>query len=129
MVCERKVQKRERAMTSAEYVDRARGWADTLVWKECRGPGDMAEARARVEARYGIPAAWLKDLRHRPPKRIGVDLYERLRIAYLNHCERIIQAAAREIEATKQEHPHADLSGLENEAQSVVDAIAAARSR
>lgn len=89
MVCNGRLQHSSRLLTSAaDFVDRARVWADALVWKECNGPGDLVEARHRVEARYGIPATLLRDLRYRPPKRIAAELYERLRIAYRNQCER-----------------------------------------
>ena len=75
-------------LTNSDYVDHARGWVGALLWSECRGPKDWSEAPARVEAQYDIPVGVLRDLRYRPPKRIGVALYERLRAAYREMCER-----------------------------------------
>lgn len=72
---------------SSHFVDRARDWAHALEWSECQGPGGWSAARARVEARYGIPASVLKDLRHRPPKQLSAHIYARIEAAYRVMCQ------------------------------------------
>lgn len=109
MVCNRSFRFRERQLTRTEYVDCARAWADALVWNECRGPGEIASARARVAVRYGIPARLLKDLKYRPPKRIAVEIFERLRVAYLTQVERQVSRFEREL-ADASTHGAADTS-------------------
>jgi hypothetical protein len=132
MVCERKSQKQRAGMSSSEYVDRARGWADALVWRETSGPRQLDEARSRVEARYGIPFSVLKDLRERPPKRIAADLYERLRSAYLASCERIVRSAQNDmavLKSERQDNDNADLASLGLEAEDLASAIQSARDK
>lgn len=72
---------------SSHFVDRARDLAHALEWSECQGPGGWSEARARVEARYGVPASVLKDLRHRPPKQLPAHVYARIEAAYRVMCQ------------------------------------------
>ncbi len=38
-----------------ETAATARSWANELLRRESRGPGDMENAMRRLETRYGIP--------------------------------------------------------------------------
>lgn len=63
-------------------VDRAAGWADMLVRREHRGPGDTTEAaRQRAARKHRLPERLLWALRYRRPKRIWADLYLSLEAA------------------------------------------------
>lgn len=63
-------------------VERAAGWADTLVRREHRGPGDTTEAaRLRAARKHRLPERLLWALRYRKPKRIWADLYLSLEAA------------------------------------------------
>lgn len=115
MVCNGKPQAAGSQITSFECVERARQWADALVWRECSGPRDLALARSRVEAKWGIPAQVLKDLRERPPKRIDAALYLRLQFAHRAQIER-------EIKHLNGELAGADERGAEIPDQDALDA-------
>lgn len=57
-------------------VERAADWADLLVRREHRGPGDTTEAaRLRAARKHRLPERLLWSLRYRRPKRIWADLY------------------------------------------------------
>jgi hypothetical protein len=69
-------------MTDLSVVDEAASWADLLVRREHRGPGDTIDAaRSRVARRHKLPEQLLWTLRYRKPKRIWADLYKRLEMA------------------------------------------------
>lgn len=63
-------------------VERAADWADLLVRREHRGPGDTTEAaRLRTARKHRLPERLLWALRYRRPKRIWADLYLSLEAA------------------------------------------------
>lgn len=86
----------------------AKVWANDLVLRESRGPGDMENAMHRLEGRYGIPWRTFWSLRYRPPSDLMHSVYERLRAAYLAECERQTRLLQHEIEITRlKAGPHA----------------------
>lgn len=89
-----------KVMTDA-FVGNARDWANELVRRESKGPGDYENAMRRLEARYGIPWQTFWRLRHRPPKDIFISIYVRLQAAYMAECERQMRLLKHEIEITK----------------------------
>ena len=69
-------------MTDLSVVDEAATWADLLVRREHRGPGDTLDAaRQRAARKHKLPEQVLWSLRYRKPKRIWADLYKRLEMA------------------------------------------------
>lgn len=85
------------------YLHRASAWADQMVARESRGPGDTDEARRRVATRHRIPYSTLFALKWRKPKcpqRIR-GIYEQVREAYLNECMRQVVHLEHEIQITK----------------------------
>ena len=69
-------------MTDLSVVDEAATWADMLVRREHRGPGDTLDAaRQRAARKHKLPEQVLWALRYRKPKRIWADLYKRLEMA------------------------------------------------
>lgn len=69
-------------MTDLSVVDEAATWADLLVRREHRGPGDTIDAaRARAARKHKLPEQVLWALRYRKPKRIWADLYKALEAA------------------------------------------------
>lgn len=82
-------------------VSDARHWANSLVAREARGPGDTDNAMRRLSQRYGLDYAALWSLRYRPPKRIFVDVYFALRDAYAAECERQLRLLNHELTITK----------------------------
>ena len=106
-------------MSDATFVNEAAGWAQGLTHSEARGPGDMANAWRRLEARYGIPWRTFWALRYRKPNEIATSIYARLHDAYRAECERQMRKLAHEIHITKRiagpDHPAVA------QAQAVVD--------
>lgn len=88
-------------------AQQARTWADDLVRRETRGPGDMPRAMRRLEQRYGIPWRTFWELRYRPPADVFHGVWERLRQAHLAESERQLRLLKHEIEITKAAHPDA----------------------
>lgn len=85
----------------AALVEQAAGWANGLVLREARGPGDLPNAMQRLEHRYGIPAQTFWSLRYRKPKDVLASIYFRLRAAYEAECERQQKLLRHELEITK----------------------------
>ena len=72
----------------------ARAWANELIRRESRGPGDTENAMHRLETRYGIPWRTFWQLRYRPPSDVFVSVYLKLKTAYEAECarqERLLQ--------------------------------------
>jgi hypothetical protein len=76
-------------MSAGAYVERARGWARELEEDLAKGRS-LEWARYELEQRTGLPPHLFWALRHRPPKRIATDIFCRLRMAYLDHCSRVL---------------------------------------
>lgn len=74
---------REKQKMAEAYVDDARQWAEFLVRKEFRGPGDTLDAAmARCERKYRVARSVLWGLRYRAPKDLLVSVYMALKNAY-----------------------------------------------
>lgn len=92
-----------------ETVTSAREWANTMVRRESRGPGDVENAMHRLEARYGIPWRTFWALRYRPPKDILAGIYLRLQAAHEQERQRQIRLLRDEYEETRKttgDHPN-----------------------
>ena len=89
-------------MTDLSVVDEAATWADLLVRREHRGPGDTIDAaRARAARKHRLPEQVLWSLRYRKPKRIWADLYKRLELAVQAEIKSQEARLAHEIAVTK----------------------------
>src|SRR5690606_25957165 len=81
------LQKRQRPMADAtgfiDPVDEAAGWAEELVKRQHKGPGDTVEAAMhRASRAYKIEHQVLWRLRYRKPKDMLLKAYLRLKAAY-----------------------------------------------
>lgn len=89
-------------MTDCTVVDEAAHWADWLVRREHRGPGDTVEAaRQRAARKHKLPERLLWALRYRKPKRIWADLYVKLQEAVETEIARQERALEHDIEITR----------------------------
>lgn len=89
-------------MTDLSVVDEAASWADLLVKREHRGPGDTIDAaRQRAARKHRLPEQVLWALRYRKPKRIWADLYKRLEQAVAAEIQSQEARLAHELEITK----------------------------
>lgn len=86
---------------SEALISDARYWANQLVLRESRGPGDTENAMRRIASRYGVDFGALWSLRYRPPPRIFADVYFALRSAYQAECERQLRMLRHDLELTK----------------------------
>lgn len=83
-------------------VDRAADWADALVRREHRGPGDTLDAaRSRAARKHRLPERLLWALRYRRPKRIWADLYLSLEAAVAAEVRSQEARLAHEIELSR----------------------------
>ena len=71
---------------SQPYITRARAQAGELIRLESRGPGDTANAIARVARRARLSKSMLWSLRYRPPKSLPWDFVEAIKTAYAAAC-------------------------------------------
>lgn len=83
------------------FVSNAQEWANELVRRESRGPGDYENAMRRLESRYGIPWQTFWRLRHGRLKDVYVSIYVRLQAAYQAECERQMRLLKHDLEITK----------------------------
>jgi hypothetical protein len=83
-------------------VERAAGWADVLVRREHRGPGDTIDAaRLRAARKHRLPERLLWSLRYRKPKRIWADLYLSLEAAVAAEVKSQEARLAHELEISR----------------------------
>lgn len=83
-------------------VDEAAGWAEALLQRTYRGPGDTIEAASyRAEQKYGVPANTFWALRYRKPKDILASIYKTLQAAYEAECGRQEARLRHELELVK----------------------------
>lgn len=78
MVCETASLSEPKPMSAAAYVADAREMAELLEEREAKVAGNLPDARRNLASRFGIAASIFYALRHRPPKSIGADIYDRL---------------------------------------------------
>lgn len=86
----------------ADAVEKAAGWAEKLLARVHRGPGDSVEAAMhRAEATFGIPRETFWALRYRKPKAMAVAAWLRLKSVYDAQVEAQEARLLHELEITK----------------------------
>lgn len=86
---------------SLSGLTEAQHWANAMVMREMRTPGDLLNAMHRLEARYGIPWRTFFNLRYRAPADVLVGVYRQLKIAYEEECRRQERLLAHERHITQ----------------------------
>jgi hypothetical protein len=111
----------QKPMTDLSVVDEAATWADLLVRREHRGPGDTIDAaRQRAARKHKLPEQVLWSLRYRKPKRIWADLYKKLEMAVAAEIESQEARLAHEIAVTKAVTTSAAGRALVDEAETLL---------
>jgi hypothetical protein len=111
-------------MTDLSVVDEAATWADLLVRREHRGPGDTIDAaRARTARKHRVPEQALWALRYRKPKRIWADLYKRLEMAVAAEIQSQEARLAHELAITKSLPPTAARLALIAETEALLGQV------
>ena len=90
-------------MSDAVYLDQADIWSRELTRMKSRGTGDTDNAMRRLEREYGLDYGFLWSLRYRRRtlKIISISVYESIRAAYRNECEKQMRKLGNEIEKTE----------------------------
>lgn len=102
-------------------VDRAADWADLLVKREHRGPGDTIDAaRSRAARKHRLPERILWALRYRKPKRIWADIYLTLESAVAAEIKSQEARLAHEIAVTRAVATSAAARALADEAEALL---------
>ncbi|MEO9297589.1 hypothetical protein [Devosia alba] len=117
-------------MTDLSVVDEAATWADLLVRREHRGPGDTIDAaRQRAARKHKLPEQVLWSLRYRKPKRIWADLYKRLEMAVAAEIQSQESRLAHEIAITKAIATSASSRALVDEAEALLGTAKGSKAR
>jgi hypothetical protein len=102
-------------------VSEAAGWAEALLQRTYRGPGDTIEAASyRAEQKYGVPAQTFWALRYRKPKDILASIYRTLQSAYEAECGRQEARLRHELELAKALKGSANLEAAISEAEAAL---------
>lgn len=112
----------EKDMSTAEV---ATGYVRRMLESETRGWGDQDGALTRLEARYGLSFWTLNHLRSGRAKTIEAGVFQRVRAAYLDLCQRQVQRLQHEIAVEKAIQDDGTLEDLEAEAAALAARIAA----
>ena len=72
-------------------VDTAKFFLDGMVEDEWRGNGDLPHAVRRIARKIGASHSQVEHIRRGRAKTCDVTLFEKIRFAYLNHCQRQIE--------------------------------------
>ena len=102
-------------------VESAASWAEALLQRTYRGPGDTIEAASyRAEQKYGVPATTFWALRYRKPSSILAHVYLRLKAAYDAECGRQEARLRHELELAKALSGGATLAAAISEAEAAL---------
>ncbi len=113
-------------------VEIAADYANRMLEREMRGPGDIEEAMRRIEAKTGVGywTLWGLRYRRRDLKTIAADQFQRIRAAYLATCERQLSALKHELAIEQARNGTDDtFADLVGEAETLVAKLKAARQR
>ena len=122
----REIQYRKHEMSTAEV---AQGYVRRMVEKESRGWGDQSNALIRIEQKYGLPRWSMDHLRTGRAKTVEAGLFNRIRGAYLDLCERQVLKLRHEIAVEKALNEDDTLEDLEREASQLAARILAKKAR
>lgn len=115
----------QKSMTDISAVDEACLWADALVRREFRGPGDTIDAaRHRAAQKHKLPERTLWALRYRKPKNLFADVYKAIQRAHQLECERQEAKLRHELEITKALPRTPDLQKLIDETEALLGSMA-----
>jgi hypothetical protein len=113
-----------KVMSSAEI---ASGYVNRMIERESRGWGDTSNAMERLQTRYGLPFWTLNHLRTKRAKSIDATLFQRIRAAYLDMCERQIAHLRHELDLEKEVNPDALMEDFESEASELLAKVREAK--
>lgn len=113
-------------MSTAEM---ASGYVRRMVEREAKGWGDQNNALTRIEQRYGLPFWSMDRLRTGRAKTVEAGLFQRIRMAYLDMCQRQVVALEHEIAMERAVNGDDDVASLEAEIEALARKVAAKKAR
>jgi hypothetical protein len=116
-----------KVMSSCDLVDQAGVYVRKKTDKEATGWGDHAHALKRLSRRYGLSYWTLNNLRIGRAKTVEASIFNKVRSAYLDFCERQIAQLQHELELEKIGNPDADMEDLVSEATQLLAKVGAAK--
>ena len=109
--------------SEADAVNKAAKWAEALLTRVHRGPGDNIDsAMHRAEQKYGIPAQTFWALRYRRPKEMGVAAWAFIKSVYDAECGRQEAIVRHDLTVLKALPRTADRQALIDEAEAALRA-------
>jgi hypothetical protein len=115
------------SMSSCEMAGDAGGYVRKMLEKEAKGWGDHANALTRLSRRYGLSYWTLNNLRIGRAKTVDASIYQRIRSAYIDLCERQIARLQHELEIEKAVGADADMANFEREAAQLLAQVREAK--
>ncbi|MEO9230892.1 MAG: hypothetical protein ABI216_18370 [Devosia sp.] len=120
-MCKKELRQEQEVFDGESVVDEATHWAEALLQRTYRGPGDTIEAASyRAEQKYGVPAQTFWALRYRRPKDILASVYRTLGAAYEAECGRQEAKLRHELELAKALQGSASLDAAISEAETTL---------
>ena len=107
----------------------AREYAEKFFSLRLRGRGDKTDALEDVAEMSSMSPRSFERLLRGETKNPGERLRDRIRIAYLSYCEKLIERLQHEVEIEKKVHGDAALGDIGDEVAALVEKIQAAKSR
>jgi hypothetical protein len=98
-----------------------------MLKKETEGWGDNANALKRLSRRYGLSYWTMNNLRIGRSKTVDASVYQRIRSAYLDICERQIARLQHELELEKAGNVDVDMEDFEREASQLLAKVREAK--
>lgn len=117
MTC-RETQHLEHEMSTAVE---AQSYVKVMIEREAKGWGDQTNALSRIERRYGIPFWSLNNLRIGRAKTVEAGLFQKIRKAYIDMCERQLAKLQHEIAIERAK----DASDVNEDLAAEIDRLAA----
>jgi len=105
----------------------ASNYVRQMVQREMKSAGDTEGALMRLEQKYGIGFWQLTYLKQGKAKTIETGLFQRIRGAYLDYCEKQISALQHELAIEKALTADDTVEDLEREAAALAARIAQAK--
>lgn len=108
-------------------VDAAVDYANRMIEREIRGPGDTENAMRRIEAKTGVGywTLWGLRYRRRELKTISADQFHRIQSAYHATCEQQLRALQHDLAVEKARSGDDAYEDLAAEAEALAEKIRA----
>lgn len=92
--------------------EEASSFAKTMFKRRCEGWGDETQALEEVSGWCGLSPRSFKRLMKGETKDVGIGLYRRVRMAYLNYTLRLIAQLQNEVKTIEEVHGHAAVGDI-----------------